>query len=66
MIRIICSGGGARWRTTTTVNTMSPQDQHVLYYYSRLKKLRGKYRNLERKYMVLKTIYIRIKQKEMD
>ena len=65
MIRNIYSRGGGRWCTSTTVNNMNPQDQHALYHYSRLKKLTGKYRDLERKYTLLKTIYIRIKKKEM-
>ena len=39
--------------------------EHAKQLYSRLKKLRGKYRDLERKHMVLKSIYIRVKHEEM-
>ena len=57
-------------RHTAHATTGNALDTEALYeitkqLYSRLKKLRGKYRDLERKHILLKSIYARVKHEEM-
>ena len=51
----------------TTVNAHNADALYEVtkQLYSRLKKLRGKYRDLERKHILLKSIYARVKHDEM-